>query len=149
MITTSITAVDEDDHPNPDTTSESAVQERLISFDRAISFLLQIEVLLRDPTASLQCHQQHQYLLWLPQWGLVLKTWSEARQRLLNYVARASSFDKLSKRKGEVSESNVLRENRHGSVSTKFLLDELVQQGHLEIVERPFGRFVRRVKRMG
>jgi hypothetical protein len=100
-----------------------------LSLDNAMQYLLKVQVLLRDSTTQ-------RYRLWLPQWGIVLKGWNEARQQLIAYVARSKG--------GEVSQTNVLHENRHACVSTKFLLDELTQQGKLRVVERPFGNFVKR-----
>jgi hypothetical protein len=101
------------------------------SIEDALQSLLQLRVLLPDSSSP----KNERYHLWLPQWGLVLKGWTEARQQLLVYVAR----------KKEISERNVLDQNRHNCVATKFLLDELTHQGQLRIVQRPFGRFVQRV----
>jgi hypothetical protein len=109
--------------------------QSIISFNDALRALLELQVLLREPTSSTTTTQQ--YHLWLPQWGLVLKRWNEARQQLVTFVARSKG--------GEISERNVLNKNRHSSVSTKFLLDELAYRGKLRIIQRPFGRFIQRV----
>lgn len=108
---------------------------RKISLDEALQFLLKIQVLIRDP-ASLAGSER--FYLWLPQWGLVLKAWNEGRQQLLGVVARSKG--------GEISEQNLLHQNRHAAVSTKFLLEELVHNGKARVIDRPFGRFVQRVK---
>ncbi len=113
--------------------ANDATTSQRLSLDDAINYLSKIQVLLRDTsntTSSQEC-----FVIWLPQWGLVLKHWTEARQQLLGLVARA----------GEISERNLLNKNRNSAFSTKFLLDELKQQGLLRSVERPFGTFVQRV----
>jgi hypothetical protein len=107
-----------------------------ISLEDAIRYLSKIQVLLRDTSTITSSHEEC-FWLWLPQWGLVLKSWNEARQQLLGVVARSQGR--------EVSEQNLLNKNRHASVSTKFLLDELKHHGLLRKVERPFGTFVQRV----
>jgi hypothetical protein len=117
------------------TLSESAMQEswthQTISFDTAMRQLLRLRVLMRDTSTTTKHPRYH---LWLPKWGIVIKAWNEARHQLLTFVSL----------KKEISERNVLSKNRHVCVSTKFLLDELVHQGKLRIMERPFGRFVRK-----
>jgi hypothetical protein len=100
------------------------------SLDNMIQILLQLQVLMR-------LDEQHEtFQLWLPNWGMVLKGWSEARQQLLSHVKRAK----------ELSERNLMSQNRHSCVSTKFLLDELQRKGAVRIVTRPFGKFVQCVK---
>lgn len=107
-----------------------------LTFDDALRYLVNTQVLIRD-TASTNNAADECFALWLPNWGLVLKSWHEARLQLMGVVARAQG--------GEISERNLLNKNRHASISTPFLLDELKQQGMVQIVERPFGRFVKRV----
>lgn len=125
----------EDD--NTDASKHTAPTQQLrglcCPLDGALQLLMQLKVLMRD--VSISDNNQEFYYLWLPQWGLVLKGWNEARQKLLTYVTRLR----------EVSERNVLGHNRHSCVTTKFLLDELVFQGKLKIVQRPFGKFVQKV----
>ena len=104
-----------------------------LSLDDALNLLLKLQVLIRD--SSNFTNNTELYQLWLPQWGVVLKAWNEARQQLLGYIARSKG--------GEASEKNVLSQNRHSTVSTKFLLDELTHEGKLRIIQRPFGKFVR------
>jgi hypothetical protein len=99
------------------------------SLDNMIQILLQLQVLMR-------LDEHHTYQLWLPNWGLVLKGWSEARQQLLSHL----------KMKKELSERNLMSQNRHSCISTKFLLDELQRKGTVRIVTRPFGKFVQCVK---
>lgn len=100
------------------------------SLDNMIQILLQLQVLMRLD------EKQHTYQLWLPNWGVVLKGWSEARQQLLSHLKRTK----------ELSERNLMSQNRHSCVSTKFLLDELQRNGTVRIVTRPFGNFVQCVK---
>jgi hypothetical protein len=98
------------------------------SLDNMIQILLQLQVLMRL--------DEQTYQLWLPNWGMVLKGWSEARQQLLGHLRRMK----------ELSERNLMSQNRHSCVSTKFLLDELQRKGTVRIVTRPFGKFVQCVK---
>lgn len=111
--------------------------KRPISLDDAIRYLSRIQVLIRDTSTTSTSVDEECFWLWLPQWGLVLRSWNEARQQLLGVVARSQGR--------EVSEQNILNKNRHSSVSTKFLLDELKHHGLLRTVERPFGIFIQRV----
>lgn len=100
------------------------------SLDNMITILLQLQVLMR-------LDEQHEtYQLWLPNWGMVVKGWSKARQQLLSHLRRTK----------ELSERNLMSQNRHSCVSTKFLLDELQRKGTVRIVTRPFGNFVQCVK---
>lgn len=110
-------------------------EESPLSFHDALQFLLRLTVLLRVSTSGTSSRNL-QYNLWLPQWGLVLKSWNEARQQLLNFITRSKG--------GEASEKNLLNRNRHPALSTKFILDELIYKGKVEIIERPFGRFVKK-----
>lgn len=109
-------------------------EHSVLPFEDALQFLLQLRVLLPAPKTSTTTSNTYQ--LWLPQWGLVLKSWNEARQHLTLTLARSKGK--------EVSEKNVLNQNRH-RISTKFLLDELTYKGKLKIIERPFGRFIKKV----
>jgi len=123
---------------NANKQDDNAVTSRSTSFEKALKFLLDLQLLIRDvqqSTLNGSCHESH-FFLWLPQWGIVLKTWNEARQQLVNLLARSK----------EISKMNLLRMNRHPCISTQFLLNELVWKGRVEIIERPFGSFVQLVK---
>jgi hypothetical protein len=123
---------------NDDSNNNSKQPSRiLLSLDDALKVLLKLQVLIRDSSTASNNNNDERYYLWLPQWGLVLKTWNEARQQLMGFVARS--------RGGEVSETNLLNQNRHSCISTRFLLNELTHDGKLRIVQRPFGTFVQRV----
>jgi hypothetical protein len=108
------------------------------SFEQILKYLMDMQLLIREANQSttLASGVESSYYLWLPQWGLTLKGWNEARRQLLNALARSK----------EMSKMNLLRQNRHSYISTHFLLKELVHQGRVEIIERPFGSFVRLVK---
>lgn len=108
--------------------NEGDDQQSILSFQDALSMLLKLGFLLRATTASTSTARYH---LWLPQWGLVLKHWNEARQKLLASISRSK----------EVSERNVLNQNRY-TISTRFLIDELRYRGAIRIIQRPFGRFI-------
>lgn len=101
-------------------------------------YLLKAQFLIRDPKHNLSNggNKEESYFLWLPQWGIVLKTWNEARQQLLTLLAQRK----------EMSKANVLQKNRHSHISTNFLLNELLYKERIRIVERPFGSFVQLVK---
>ena len=109
-----------------------------VQFNVVIQKLLGLQVILRDNTTSVSSGNttNDRYHLWLPKWGVVLKSWNEAKSQLISY---------LNLKRGELSQSNVLSKNRHTCVSTKFVLDDLVSQGVLRIIERPFGRFVQKI----
>lgn len=114
-------------------------RQSMISFCDALRVLLDLRLLLRKATSATSTTSRH-YYLWLPQWGLVLKQWNEARQQLLAFIGRSKG--------GEVSESNLLNKNRHRCISTGFLLDDLVHRGKLRIIQRPFGKFIKKVDSM-
>ena len=95
------------------------------------------------------------YHLWLPQWGVVLKAWTTAQQQVLSQIKRsrggiigasssATTSDGTTKRRksGEISEQNLLHTNRNANISTKFLLDDLLSQGVIRRIQRPFGTFI-------
>lgn len=105
-----------------------------ITFRDAILALVKLQVIMKVPITSMA--SESRYRLWLPQWGLVLKQWDKARRNLMACINRSS---------GEISEKNLRNFNRNSCVSTQFLLNDLVDNGKVNIVERPFGKFVRRV----
>jgi hypothetical protein len=114
------------------------------SIHHLIKYLQESKYLIRDTNDNhnfCRGHQQEQYYyFWLPQWGVVLKGWNEARQQLLNFIARTGGAKK------EVSKTNILQKNRHSYISTDFLLNELLHKERIRIIERPFGSFVQLVK---
>ena len=97
-----------------------------------VLYLLNTQFLIRDQSNS---HEQS-YFLWLPNWGIVLKTWNEARKQLLTLLAQRK----------EMSKANVLQKNRHSRISTIFLVNELLSKEIIRFVERPFGSFIQLVK---
>mmetsp|Transcript_39276 Transcript_39276/g.95018 ORF Transcript_39276/g.95018 Transcript_39276/m.95018 type:complete len:158 (-) Transcript_39276:85-558(-) len=115
--------------------SEEEQSQSTISFRDALIALIKLQVLMKVPINSMA--SQGHYRLWLPQWGLVLKQWDKARRSMMACINRSSG--------GEISEKNLLNFNRHSCVSTQFLLNDLLNKGKVSIMERPFGKFVRRV----
>ena len=111
------------------TTTSTNTSMVILSLDDAIRRLLHLNVWLVHDI------QDEVYKLWLPHWGKSILEWKEACQRIWNQLIR--------KRNQEWSERNVLHANRHGSVSTKFVLDDLKSRGQLECITRPFGTFLR------
>jgi len=104
-----------------------------------VRYLLNAQFLIRDPQQNLSSggnKEQDSYFLWLPNWGIVLKTWNQARQQLLVFLAQRK----------EMSKANLLQKNRHSHISTNFLLNELLSKERIRVVERPFGSFVQLVK---
>ncbi len=97
--------------------------------DEALRYLLNAQLLLRDK-------QDDEYVLWLPYWGTVLKTWHEARKQLLTILAQRK----------EMSKANVLQKNRHSRICTAFLIDELLSREMIRVVERPFGSFLQLIR---
>ena len=97
--------------------------------DEVLRYLLNAQFLLRDK-------QDDEYVLWLPYWGTVLKTWHEARKQLLTLLAQRK----------EMSKANVLQKNRHSRISTAFLIGELLSQEMIRVVERPFGSFLQLIR---
>ena len=103
-----------------------------------VRYLLNAQFLIRDPKQNMSSggSQEDSYFLWLPNWGIVLKTWNEARQQFLTLLAQRK----------EMSKANVLQKNRHSHISTSFLLNELLSKEKIRVVERPFGTFIQLVK---
>ena len=103
-----------------------------------VRYLLNAQFLIRDPKQNISSggSQEDSYFLWLPNWGIVLKTWNEARQQFLTLLAQRK----------EMSKANVLQKNRHSHISTSFLLNELLSKEKIRVVERPFGSFIQLVK---
>jgi hypothetical protein len=107
------------------------------SFENVLQQLLNLHLMIRDTQRStLNSHNENHFFLWLPQWAVVLRSWKEAQQRLLALLARAR----------ETSKMNLLRQNRHSYISTQFLLQDLIYQGKVAVIERPFGSFVQLVR---
>lgn len=138
------------DHWTSHSISESSIEERwegsaeqktnddATNFETrdVVLYLLNAQFLIRDQHKNSSGNQDDSYFLWLPNWGIVLKTWNEARKQLLTLLAQQK----------EMSKTNVLRKNRHSRISTAFLIDELLSKEMIRVVERPFGSFVQLVK---
>jgi hypothetical protein len=103
-----------------------------------VRYLLNAQFLIRDPKQNMSSggSKEDSYFLWLPNWGIVLKTWNEARRQFLTLLAQRK----------EMSKANVLQKNRHSHISTSFLLNELLSNEKIRVVERPFGSFIQLVK---
>lgn len=74
------------------------------------------------------------YILWLPNWGLVLKQLSKAQSKVISQLKR-SLYKELSK-------SQVERMH-HTGLAGQFVLHTLCSQGLVELQERPSGTFVK------
>jgi hypothetical protein len=137
---TTISKLDFDDKWPPIVTTASTPW----TVNKAIQHLLSIQVLRRDDSNSAVVvrgddNDDERYQLWLPQWGTVCKAWNHATQQLLLALAKTP--------RKELSERNLLAKHHHdrhdGIIPMAFLLDDLQQEGIIQILERPFGRFVK------
>ncbi|KAL3938896.1 MAG: hypothetical protein SGARI_001569 [Bacillariaceae sp.] len=101
--------------------SSDAQEIKTRPFHLALKHLMDLQLLIRDNSqqSTMNSHQDAHYYMWLPQWAIVLKAWSNARTQLIGLLARSK----------EISKMNLLRQNRHSHVSTQFLLNELVYKG--------------------
>ena len=137
------------DHWTTHSISESSIEDRWETYHErrnddatnleardVVLHLLNARFLIREQNKNNSGNQEDSYVLWLPNWGIVLKTWNEARKQLLTLLAQQK----------EMSKTNVLRKNRHSRISTAFLIDELLSTEKIRVVERPFGSFVQLVK---
>jgi hypothetical protein len=125
-------------HNDKRTGDDAAAAAATMKTRDAVRYLLNAQFLIRDPKNALSGggNRNDSYFLWLPNWGIVLKTWNEARQQLLNLLAQRK----------EMSKANVLQKNRHSKISTSFLLNELLSKEKIRVVERPFGSFIQPVR---
>lgn len=124
------------------------------NFHTSLKQLLEMQLLIRDAKAT-SVQRNESFRLWLPQWGIALKAWSDARKQLLTHLSRGcfgvggglyTTATKGASKTKEISKANLLRQNRNSHISTQFLLDELLYKGKIRVVERPFGSFVQLVK---
>jgi len=119
-------------------TNRNATKENDTELSDAVRYLLNVQFLIRDPEQNLNSGgaKEGSYFLWLPNWGIVLKTWNKARQQFLTLLAQRK----------EMSKSNLLQNNRHSRISNNFLLKDLLSMEKIRIVERPFGSFIQLVR---
>jgi hypothetical protein len=109
--------------------------------DTAIQHLLALQVLRRDDDSNSSIavrrnRDDERYQLWLPGWGPTLQAWEEANHHLLRRLARSP--------RKEVSERTLLGSGSSSSpISMPFLLQGLEQEGMIQRVQRPCGRFVK------
>ena len=118
-----------------ETSSSDNVDGKKTNSRDVLRYLVGAQFLIRNPK-QVGGNQNDSYFLWHPNWGIVLKSWNEARQKLLNLLAQRK----------EMSKANVLQKNRHSRVSTGFLLNDLLSNEKIRLVERPFGSFVQLVR---
>mmetsp|Transcript_1839 Transcript_1839/g.4398 ORF Transcript_1839/g.4398 Transcript_1839/m.4398 type:complete len:402 (-) Transcript_1839:165-1370(-) len=124
-------------HNNNSTENRNDTDGGVDGTAQVVQYLLNAQFLIRDPRQNISGGgKEESYFLWLPKWGIVLKTWNGARKQLLTLLAQRK----------EMSKANVLQKNRHSMISTNFLLNELLSEEKICVVERPFGTFVQLIK---
>eukprot|EP00542_Grammatophora_oceanica_P018739 CAMPEP_0194042366 /NCGR_PEP_ID=MMETSP0009_2-20130614/14148_1 /TAXON_ID=210454 /ORGANISM="Grammatophora oceanica, Strain CCMP 410" /LENGTH=381 /DNA_ID=CAMNT_0038686193 /DNA_START=329 /DNA_END=1474 /DNA_ORIENTATION=+ len=111
----------------PMTSSPTVLRTKPVSI--VIETLVKMRLLM--PTA----HQEDTYILWLPNFGIVLKELSDAQTRIRMQIQR--SIYK------EISVASLRQQSTPYNVSNKFVVDWMVARGKLELMRRPSGDFVR------
>mmetsp|Transcript_15667 Transcript_15667/g.23071 ORF Transcript_15667/g.23071 Transcript_15667/m.23071 type:complete len:346 (+) Transcript_15667:87-1124(+) len=95
--------------------------------DQGINVLIKRQVLLPYKTNT--------FLFWLPHWGTVLSSITEAQNKVLAHIKR-SHYKELAVKKIESSHYT-------GGLSGSFVLHTLEAQGKIQVVTRPSGRFAK------
>jgi hypothetical protein len=104
---------------------------RQYSLQQVLRELLRIQVLL-------PCHSTNTYQLWLPEWGTVLKAWERASTNLLRFLGRSQ--------RQERSEQSMLKQDPYSPIPRHLVLNWLTAHGRVQVVERPYGKFVQLVE---
>lgn len=97
--------------------------------DRVMDTLVHMQVLLPS---------RDDYILWLPQWGLVLKELDKSQTKILRHLQRSMCK--------ELSLTNVQRLSSSAGLSGAFVCHTLVAAGKIELYERPSGTFCKLAK---
>lgn len=113
------------------TISEEALKEALptkqmISLVQCIDILVKHQILLPYKTKT--------YLFWLPHWGTVLSSISEAQNKILAQIKR-SSYKELSVK--------AIESFQYTGMSASFILHTLQAQGKIRVISRPAGNFAK------
>lgn len=101
-----------------------------VTLERAIDLLVDMQVLLPSSV-------KNTFLLWLPNWGAVLRAVSKAQSKVVAHIKR-SLYKELSVK--QIKKNT----NYPGGLSGTFVLHTLVAaQDKIEVVQRPSGDFAR------
>jgi hypothetical protein len=88
----------------------------------------------------LPCHSTDTYQLWLPEWGTVLSAWDRATKKLVQTLKRSTS------KRQERSEQSLLQQDPYSPIPRPLLVHWLTVQGRVQVVQRPYGKFVQLVE---
>ena len=105
---------------------EDRWMERVPPFSFAIDQLVSMQVLMPRT-------QESSFVLWLPQWGLVLTSLEKAQTKILNQLKR-SHFKELSRATFEAQ--------HFGGFTGNFVMDVMVSSGKVIEKDRPAGKFL-------
>lgn len=97
--------------------------------DQVMDTLVHMQVLLPS---------RDDYMLWLPQWGLVLKELDKSQTKILRHLQRSVYK--------ELALTNVQRLSSSAALSGAFVCHTLVAAGKIELYERPSGTFCKLAK---
>jgi hypothetical protein len=103
------------------------------SLKQVLQELQRIQVLL-------PCHSTDTYQLWLPEWGTVLAAWDRATTKLVQTLKRSTS------KRQERSEQSLLQQDPYSPIPRPLLVHWLTVQGRVQVVQRPYGKFVQLVE---
>jgi hypothetical protein len=112
--------------------NDSSVSTTQYSLPQVLQELQRMQVLL-------PCHSTDTYQLWLPEWGTVLNAWDRATKKLVSTLKRSTSM------RQERSEQSLLQQDPYSPISRPLLVHWLTVQGRVQVVQRPYGKFVQLV----
>jgi hypothetical protein len=119
-------------HDNNSNTGSSEVSKEY-TLQQVLRELQRMQVLL-------PCHSSDTYQLWLPEWGTVLAAWDRATTKLVQTLKRSSSM------RQERSEQSLLQQDPYSPIPRSLLVHWLTVQGRVQVVQRPYGKFVQLVE---
>jgi hypothetical protein len=118
---------------NNNNTGSSDTVSREYTLQQVLQELQRMQVLL-------PCHSTDTYQLWLPEWGTVLAAWDRATTKLIQTLKRSTSM------RQERSEQSLLQQDPYSPIPRSLLVHWLTIQGRVQVVQRPYGKFVQLVK---
>jgi hypothetical protein len=99
--------------------------------DQVLQELQRVQVLL-------PCHANDTYQLWLPEWGTALAAWDRAATKLVQFLKRSQ--------RQERSLATVEQQDAYSPIPRQLLLHWLIIQARVQLVERPYGKFVQLIQ---
>jgi hypothetical protein len=127
------------DHGDDDKSTTTPLNNNNSSVSRQYSFKQVLQELQRMQVL-LPCHSTDTYQLWLPEWGTVLAAWDKATTKLVQTLKRSSG------KRQERSEQSLLQQDLYSPIPRPLLVHWLTVQGRVQVVERPYGKFVQLVE---